>query len=317
MKCIKALLSKLFFGENGNISVLLCLGMAALIGMAAFAVDAGMMYLTKNRLTNTIDAAMLAGAHDLPGDPAEALQKAQAYVELNELEDVTANFQVGADGMTITGTGQVNLDLFFFRVFGLNSQLINASSYARVGAASAVNGIVPFGVGDHPYTFGDLVEIKYAPPNNDTLTPGWFGALALGGGGASIYEDNITNGYWNTVRIGDVLPVETGVMAGPTKQGIQARIDACPHAPKCAISSYVEGCPRIMIVPLGYNTAGSGSNVDFIVTGFAAFLLDDSSQNGNGGDVSGRFIRYMVPGETSSTAPDRGVYSAQLYDPSV
>lgn len=301
--------------ENGTVTVLMAAAMVALIGMAALAVDVGMMYLAKNRLTNTIDAAVLAGAHDLPDDPLGALQKAQAYVQLNGVAGTTADFRIGTDGKSISGTGNVNLQLFFARVLGFNTQLIDASSFARIGAVSSARNIVPFGVGDHPYTYGQAVQIKYS--NGDYLTPGWYGALALGGSGASTYESNITNGYSGTIKIGDILPVETGVMAGPTKQGIQARINACTHSPQCTIDHYVEGCPRILVVPLGYNTPGTGSNVDFVVTAFAAFLIDDSNNNGNSGDVSGKFIQYIVPGETSPTATDRGVYTAQLYDPSV
>lgn len=303
--------------EKGAVNILVAASMVALLGMAALAVDVGMIYLAKNRLTSTIDAAVLAGAHDLPDDPAEAVSKAQAYVQLNGDTGTTASFQIGADAKSISGTGQIDLDLFFARVLGFNTQRVNADAFARVGAVSAVRGIAPFGVADSAYTFGQLVEMKYAPPSSTYLSPGWFGALALGGSGASLYENNIRDGYWSTIKIGDLLPVETGVMSGPTRQGIQARINACTHEPGCTIDHYVEGCPRIMVVPLGYKTPGSGSNVDFVVTSFAAFLLDDSSNNGTSGDVKGRFIRYMVPGETSSSAEERGVYAAQLYDPNV
>lgn len=298
--------------QQGNVSILVCLAMVVLIGMTALALDAGLLYLSRTRMANALDSAVLAGAQELPKGGAEAINMAYSYARSNGLADEDVSFTVANDQKSIIGLGQRPVGLFFARVLGIASGTVAARAKATIYPLNSVKGIVPFGVADGNYSYGDAQILKFASDLQNLLPPGQFAPLALGGSGANVYRDNISNGYNNKIQIGDVLPVETGNMIGPTKQGIQDRIDACPHSPPCTISAFVDGCPRIIIVPLGYNSPDPGSNGSFTVTGFGAFLVEDTPGNGNGGDVTGYFIRYVVPGETGTGAIDRGIYVVSL-----
>lgn len=296
--------------EKGNVAIILALALMALAGMAAISVDAGLIYANRIRLSNALDSAVLAGVHDLPQDPARALQQANAYAQMNGITADQVEFHVAADGKSITGTANRQMELYFARVLGFNTQNIQAQSQASVTPVSGYTGIVPFGVDDQDYSFGQNVTLKVGASGDHFC--GWFGALSLGGNGACTYRTNIKNGCQEEVRVGDVITVEPGNMAGPTSQGIQTRLDACNHCPQCTIDHYVEGCPRIIIVPLGYSNGCPGRNGRFTVTGFAAFLISNNNEDGS---VNGSFIRYVVPGTDTgdcSEVNDNGLYQAAL-----
>jgi Flp pilus assembly protein TadG len=58
-------LKKFVQGAEGSIMVLTALGLVAFLGLASLAVDMGHLYVVRNELQNTADAAALAGASNL------------------------------------------------------------------------------------------------------------------------------------------------------------------------------------------------------------------------------------------------------------
>lgn len=299
--------------ESGNVTVLVAFAIAILIGMAALAVDVGIMFYNKACLVKAVDAAVLAGAQELPLSPAQAVSQAEYYATRNGVGSNEVSFSVSCDKKTITGTAQNTVELFFARVFGFNTQDLTATSKARVSPVTSYTGIVPFGIEDQNYSFGQIVTLKQGSCSESIS--GWFGALRLGGNGADNYRNNIKYGYQEPIAVGDVLQVEPGNMSGPTSQGIAYRIDGCNHSPGCSISSFKEGCPRIVIAPMGYNNGRNGANGRFTVTGFAAFIITEYTGSGNNNTVRGAFIRYVIPSndaEDGCDVEDFGLYSARL-----
>lgn len=281
--------------ESGNVTVLVAAAFVALLGMAALAVDVGAIYYKQACLANAIDAAVLAGVQELPLSTTRAVSQAEYYAVQNGVDASDVSFTVSSDKRTITGTAQGHMDLFFARVLGYNNQDLEASAKAHISPIKSYTGIVPFGIKDQNYSFGQVVTLKQGSCNESIS--GWFGALRLGGSGADIYRDNIKYGYPEPVSVGDVLQVEPGNMSGPTSQGIAYRIDGCRHCPACSISSFAEGCSRILVVPMGYNNGRPGANGRFTVTGFAAFLVTEYTGSGNNNTVEGSFIRYVIPAD--------------------
>ncbi len=304
---------KFIKNEDGNVGALLAFGMVAIIGMAALSLDVGAMYLHKNRLVNATDAAVLAGAHELVLNPANATAVAEQYAQVNGIDAGDISFQVSEDNKSITGIANEQMSLFFAPVLGINSQTIHANAKAQLSVVGAYTGIVPFGVEEREMDYGDTVILKNGAGEGQTY--GWFGALRIDGNGADNYRDNIKYGCDIKVQVGDSIPVEPGNMSGPTSEGVSYRINQCSHSPKCTIDHYVEGCPRIVVVPIGYNNGAHGSNARFIVTSFAAFLISDVPGNGTNNDVEGAFIRYVAPAQytdAGASGADTGLYSASL-----
>ncbi|MDD3364950.1 MAG: pilus assembly protein TadG-related protein [Syntrophomonas sp.] len=305
-------ISEFLRNEKGTVVVVLAIAMSVLAGFTALVTDVGFKYFNEAKLVNALDSAVLAGVQELPADPQLALEQAVNYADLNGILGGESSFQVDVSNRSVSGTANRQLGLFFARVLGFETTQVSASSKARIAPISSTGGIVPFGVIKEAYTFGQEVTLKEGA--GDQSYSGWFGALRLGGTGALVYRDNIKYGYPEIISIGDVLEIESGNMSGPTRAGIEYRLDECHHVPQCSINSYVHGCSRILIVPMvnieDINEGGHPASVR--VVGFAAFLVNEYIGNGQESNVVGYFINYVASGTTSENGSDFGLYGSQL-----
>lgn len=190
----------------------------------------------------------MAGAQHLPNDPDLALQTAYEFAQLNGAEQGECDFQLGASNCSISGQADRQVTLHFARIFHQDFGRVEARAAAKVAPISSATGIVPFGVLEDNFEFGEIVTLKEAAGENEYA--GWFGALRLTGNGAQDYKNHIINGYDGQVSIGDIIELEYGGMSGPTEEGIEHRIEQCDHSPGCTVNSFQEGCSRVLMVPI-------------------------------------------------------------------
>lgn len=298
--------------EKGTAAIIFALSLSVLVGFSALVTDLGSIYINRARISNTLDSAVLAGAQELPLDAASALNKAEQYALTNGMQSGEYTFTVSGDNRSITGIATRVVGMFFARAFGVESKDVAARARARVAPAASVTGVVPFGVLEDNFTYGEEVTLKEGA--GDQFYKGWFGCLRLGGSGASIYRDNVKYGYQGEIHINQIIDVEDGNNSGPTRDGIEYRIDQCHHTPQCSYTSYVEGCPRIILVPIIHpeqvNDGGAVATVR--VVSFAAFLVDSYVGSGNNNEVMGCFIPYHVPATVDDNVPEHGLYGVQL-----
>lgn len=302
-----------FNNEKGNAAALTAIVLVVLVGAASLALDAGQLYLNRARIVNALDSSVLAGVQYLPDHPDLALETASEYAQKNGLDLGECSFEVTESNRAITGQAQRQVSFYFARVLGYESGNVDAQAGARIYSVGAVSRLAPFGVIEDDYQFGQTIVLKEGA--GDTVFSGWFGALRLGDGGASSYEDNIINGYPGMVHLGDVIPIESGNMSMPTRRAIAECIDDCNHSPRCSINGFDQQCSRILLVPLvRIASINAGGHPDSIkVVGFAAFLVNRYTGNGNDNEVEGSFIQYVTYGEASDDVADHGLYCSQLY----
>lgn len=297
--------------ENGAVVVLLAISMVVLAGFAALVTDAGLLFVNHSRISNAVDSAVLAGVQELPVNPDQALEVASNYALRNGMAPGECEFVI-TDPHSIRGTAKRQVGFFFAPLLGFNGGQVHSSAKASIKPVVVITGIVPFGVLEGDYIFGQEIVLKEGA--GEQLYSGWFGALRLGGNGAANYEENIKQGYSGEIKIGDVIEIEAGNMSGPTQRGINYRINSCHHVPYCQIEQFVPGCPRILIVPIvnieEINHGGHPFSVK--VVGFGAFLVDSYVGSGNENKVKGCFIRYVAEGETEEYSHDYGLYSTEL-----
>jgi Flp pilus assembly protein TadG len=149
---------QLIHDENGGALIVFGVSLAALMGVATLAIDAGHAYVMHNRLQSTADAAALAAATAFP-DEAEAKSLAQEYSEKNMPllahgdvlidQDVvvgnwdrnTRTFTPGGSPMNAvraitrrTAENQNAVRLFFAGTFGVQQMDVVASSIAGWGS---------------------------------------------------------------------------------------------------------------------------------------------------------------------------------------
>lgn len=320
---VAARLRRLWGDPRGNVSVLVAAGMVALCGFAAVSLDAGRAFAGRQRLHDVADAAALAGAAYLP-DPVAAEEAARDQAAAN---GVASGISVAIpDARTIVVEASGQTDLFFapvldnllrrlaFRVAsratvsGVRSVRPRPAAGAGGGTGSGTGGgwdlinggIVPLATAGGPFAYGERVVLKVGPGDG---SGGNFYPVALGGGGADAYRENLERGYPQVVRVGDRFDTEPGNMAGPTQQGVRWRIDLEPAA---TCRTVAPGSPRVVFVPVVDSYAGADGRTQVVVRGFAAFFLEDVA----GGVVTGCFLRWVVPGEPGG--PDFGLVTVRF-----
>lgn len=314
MKRMHGVLTKIGREERGTVLVLVAAMMTVILGFAALATDVGALALERNRLQNACDAAALAAARELPPTVA-AREKAAEYLEYNGVapEEAVISFDSAGTRVTVEASRQVNFT--FARVFGLSGSTVSARASAVFGSVKSITGVVPFGIPDQTLVYGQ--EYKLKGGSHDEYGPGNYGALSLQFKGASSYENNLKYGYSGPVSVGDWVLTEPGNMSGPTEEGVNYRLNLCPHTPKCTIDSYYPDCPRVMIVPIFDPTDLSGRD-EVKIVGFGAFLLKGVEGAGNESVVSGYFLQ-LVPPEglryaVDSSLADYGLHAAKLVE---
>jgi Flp pilus assembly protein TadG len=299
--------------EKGVVMVIAALMLLSLLAVTALTVDVGQVYLTRSRLQKAADAAALAGSQSLAmtRDETEAESVAAQYIDWNA--ESPYGFSVEPDA----GSGQVTVDMnkevkfVFAPAIGYQKTSVGVSATAAAAAVIRVKNVVPFGVLQQEFEYGEQYVLKSgAGPGGGRYT-GNFGALALGGNGACRYRENIKYGYQGQLSVGDQVTTEPGNMAGPTDDGISYRISLCTNG--CSYSTHIEAnCPRVVITPV-IDALPNGRGRTTVV-GFAAFFLEDTVAGESKGqkDVVGRFLNWAVTGDTGEDGTNFGVYSVRL-----
>jgi hypothetical protein len=276
----------------------------------ALVIDVGLMFNNKIQVANAADAAALAGVKELPVNEVSAEAMASDYASLNNVDDITVS--ISPDKREITVTTKRTIDLFFARILGFDNSTALAQAKAKLEPLTGVKGVVPLGVEEQTFIFGETYVLKYAggdEPEGDYHS-GWLGILALQGPGAKLYLEDLKYGFDEEIKIGDVLNIQTGNISGNTYEGIQYRIDRCNHIPYCAQDHYDPGCPRILLVPV----IEAYEDNQVRVKGFSAFLVDSVEGMGIENYITGHFIQLTTGGSSDPVGPENGIYVARLVE---
>jgi hypothetical protein len=307
--------------QRGQATVITVLFMTVLIAMAAAVLDVGSWYRADRALQATVDAAALAGAQALPEDEAEAKSLAFQYAEKNGGEVDVSDIVISTTNFprdTITVDAEAPAPGFFARIFGISSVTVAARAKARAGGVSEARYVAPITVRwDHEKLIGCLPEPVCAGPEHPTTldllnlhnpgnadAAGSFGLIDLraegdGNPGANVLADWMEKGF-NQYMGKDVY------------------YDAAPSANynngqfKSALGLR-KGTP--VLFPIYLTLTGSGTNAQFFVIGWVAFVPTGFTGGGSNGSVTGYFKEVIWDGIQASTAPPTfGVKSVELVE---
>ncbi len=282
--------------------------MLLLIEMTAMAIDFGNIFLQEQKLSDALDAAALAGGQELPIDPQQAINIATQYAVKNGVNNPVVIVDATQNELIVNGTK--NVPFFFAKVFGFNQKTITASSKVKINPISSGTGFVPIGVVKQNFIYGDIYNLKYGPPGSIN---GNFGALDLGGSGATIYKNNLMYGYQGKLVIGMKVLTEPGNMSGPTKTGVDYRLSLDSGDYTC--SSYLTAttnCNRTLLVPVIDSLDENGTG-EVTIVGFAVFYLEGVTGGGENSYIQGRFLKMVYPGDwDASGQSDSGLYTEKL-----
>ena len=178
------------------------------------------------------------------------------------------------------------------------------------------------------FCVGTRVILKIGTPKNSPKNPsgipslqqesGHFFALALDGGGGSVYRDTIADGSRNPFGIGDAATLEPGNMVGPTRQGVNELITGDPTSRWNEAAGLPESnqyragdgswmnSPRVVRIPIyDPEVALNQGRSTMVIASFAGFWIESI---GTQGTVIGRYVRLPA-------SPEAGPASGQTSGP--
>lgn len=295
---------KTMMDSKGNVTILLAVVMVAMLGFTALVIDVGMIFVEKARLDQALDAAALAGAHDLPLGADVATLSAQAYLTLNHIAVADATIEILDGDKTIKVSGNKVVKHFFAPVIGIDQTTVKSASKAIIGPAKSVSdGLRPLAISDYPLVYGDVVTLKEGAGDGTT---GNYGAVSFGPTGASVFENFLLYGYTGSLSIGDVIQTEPGNMAG----AISAVSDNL-STDYSTFDNYTGESKRLWTIPI-VDTLDVTGRKDVTIIGFAQFFVESAQKVGGDAVIEGRFIKFVASGEIDYTVLDRGVYVSKL-----
>ncbi|HEY5584948.1 MAG TPA: TadE/TadG family type IV pilus assembly protein [Ruminiclostridium sp.] len=290
--------------NKGNVAIIMCLLITALLGLTAFVIDIGMVYVEKVKLSNAIDSAALAAVLELPIDDIKAKAVAEDYLQKNNVDPNQTVIAISEDHKSIQINGVKNVKHIFAQIIGISSSNIEVKTKAVVAPVKSVEGgIRPFAVEAYDFSYGDLVALKEGAGDG---YQGNYGVVSFGGTGANVFRGNALYGYSGTISVGDYIDTEPGNMAGVCND-----IKNYINSENSTFENFSRDSIRLWTIPLVDSLAENGRGT-VLVSGFAVFYVENVTNKSGKLEFSGRFIRYVLNSQIDENLNDTGAYGAKL-----
>ena len=310
---------KIFAERKGAVAAMVALALPAMLGFGALAVDVGSLYVNRTQLSAMADAAVLAGAQELPKNPDQATVMAKDYAGRNGLPGDTVAVTISSDNKTIQVDIKRNVPLYFAKALNMSASDVSGTAKAQVKIAASVPWIVPFVIPktqafDYTHTFTMRIPDAARPYGTYEFD---YMNVGIENTDFATYIKYLKYGYQKTFKVGENMQY-LGPSSGG-KESVDAFYDRTARDSNTDYSKAV-GCePRVMLIPvveamLPRNTA-PGPPMKII--GFVGFFLETVYKGSYGKTyyAKGKFLKDLNvgTGETSDDATiDFGVRTIQL-----
>lgn len=301
---------RLYEDEQGNGLLLFSLFFLVFIGISGLVVDAGILYKTKSELRRTANTSVLSGAQELTNSNSAVVEVVQNILKADNEDTSLKEIQIKPKGENrLEITLEKEVPLYFMKLFKLNSIKINASASAIIAPLTSAEGAVPLGI-DKSIPLEYMKEYKLKVDAGDS-TVGNFGVLALSGVGANLYEQDLMYGYDNVLKIGDIIPTQTGNIEGKTRNGVNFRINSSPYS----LNDYTHrDDPRVILILIYEPYEISTNQLKAVkVCGFAYFYLKEPMGKSDS-EIRGYFIQRVGVGTGDVNAKNNGAYAIKLVE---
>ncbi|BEP27720.1 pilus assembly protein TadG-related protein [Helicovermis profundi] len=290
--------------NKGNASILLVLLMAVLLTSLSYVIDIGLSYAQRIKLSNAVDSAVLASSRELKKSKTKVNEIAKKYLDINYKEEYNYEITIPDDLKSVEINANTKVNHYFSQVFGNSNSIVHVSAKAIIAPIKSIkNGVKPLAVKNFNFTYGDEIILKEGAGDGEN---GNYGALALGGNGASIFSNNLENGYDSTISIGDELLTEPGNIVSALNI-IKNNI----NGDSSTFEDYSENSIRLWTVPLIDSFDIYGRDY-VVVVGFAEFFVENIDIHAGKGEIGGRFIKYVINGDIDTSLNDKGLYGIKL-----
>lgn len=301
--------------ERGSVAAIVAVSLVAIMGFLAISVDVGRSYVTYRHLQGVVETAALAGVAQLPGDGFQAETAAQAAVSAAQANGVTVAAPTvetvgpGIYAMVVQASG--SLALPFGAIIGVPQVSLGVSGAAEVGAPESDTGLIPLGVAQQDFRYGQEYLLRAGPgTDSGTYQEGNYGFLSLSGNGEDDDLTDLENGYQEPIGLGEQIDTKPGNMSS-LNQALSERMAADTGA---TFETVASSSPRLLRLPVVAGDPRGRSPVT--VVGFAAFFLEglQPDQGGNV-DLIGRFIQETINSQVAIGLNQGGLWAEQLIPP--
>lgn len=292
--------------ETGSTIILAALAMLVLLVMTGLAIDGGMVYMTKSELQKTANASVLSGAQELTAYEAKVEEVTREVVAAHQDGSSIQSLSIEMEKRVAVDLVKT-VDLAFSKLLGMETVKVHAHSAAELRTMGRAVGAAPLGIDDSiALEYNREYQLKV---DSGDVQFGNFGILALGGTGARTYEENLRKGYQNELSVGDIIPTQTGNIAGKTREVIREKVNGCPEFPR---DLNKRDCSRIILVPVytPYNHDGNQMK-EVKITGFAYFYITDPMDSKDT-SIKGLFIERAGTGYEENAGVNKGAYSIRI-----
>jgi Flp pilus assembly protein TadG len=300
--------------QEGQALVVSVVFMAALLGMAALAIDAGSWYRALRHEQAVVDAAALAGAQALPEDPNGAVTLAVSYAQKNGVtltsnEVTISTYAVAND--TIKVADSQSAPTFFAKIFGLASVNVSAHAAARSSAPSEARYVAPIVVpisnpmlqcSPPPCAGQTQINLLNLHQSGSGNASGAFALLNLAPGSTGT-SDAGQLADWMLNGDQDEMPLGTYYGASSTNYNSSAFQDALSTRVGTEVLFPVYQPPIL----------NGGSNGEFNIIDWVGFHITSQTANGSSGTLNGYFTRYIAQGlPAGASGPNGGAFGVHL-----
>jgi Flp pilus assembly protein TadG len=285
--------------RRGAVIPIVAVCIVMLVGMAAIAIDIGMLYDSRAEAQRAADGAVLAGASALLQyrDMSEADKQDSATVRALEIagmnhvlgtpveaSEVSIQFLQNNSRIAATVT-RANMAPLFATIFGVNSLQVAATAHAMYYQGGSASCLKPFGVPDNdPFTLNSVGQsVLIWEKDQHNMYP-LIKHLITGNNVRDAIESQVCN--TSVITVGDVMELQsaTAGMTGQVVQGLGTLMDLDPaisYDPNSPDTHPYEGFNRPdwrnssrVLNLVTYNPA-TATETTFVVTGFiSAFLAE-------------------------------------------
>ena len=265
--------------------------------MLAVTVDAGRVWVNRQRLQTGVEAAAVASAAEWAAGGSDCSNSALAFVASDGAEPRAVD--CSATGTSAAGVVRVgaieDVELVFRGLLGRESAAVEAETAVRIGAARSVAGLWPFGLCVHHPAIARWIDggmlsgvserITFEAPNQKCGgdVSGNWALLDYDGGSNSTGEiqDWIRSGYDGYVEVGDLVFGSPGARSTSINLGV------------------IVG--KSILMPLYSEPRMQGANAVYKVVGFARAVVEAVRSSGSAAQrsLTIRFERGTTSGSNA------------------
>jgi hypothetical protein len=331
--------------RQGVVAVVVVVGLMALMGAAALAIDVSRLIVAAQRAQNIADTAALAGACELPYDQ-DARDAAVSIVATNNAEgcgletqcdisdtvyypptETVPNYAVlGPWACALRVSTHVPVEYSFARLVGIEGAIATRSALVVRAPVGGIPICTMWIAHETPLAYGQQQQMLMAGGPHYAGIPGSFGFLQSPVGCTATSFD-LLRGYNLTpeevatslVGVEETVYADPGVDVGSFTKALKqhqgtARLERGTSGKWASdtFENYHNDNPRIMLVPLVSYLGGTGSNAAFRIEKFGAFWLEEVQ--GGQKTILGRFLHYDMPGgePDPSLIKHHGIFATKL-----